>query len=144
MATAGSDAHGPKGYLGGVGSNVVYAEELSAQGILHALAQGHLYLSTGPTLHLQAQNGEGTTAMIGDTLAVAGDTTRISTSWADAPAGATLRLIVNGAVQEQQPVNASGEAHWTLLAYGPRWCTIELRGKDGAMLGVTNPIFLGS
>lgn len=144
VATAGSDAHGPKGYLGGVGCNVVYAEELSTKGILRALAQGHLYLSTGPTLHLQAQNGQGTTAMIGDTLAVAGDSTHVSTTWADAPAGATVRLIVNGAVQERQPIDSGGEARWTLPAYGPRWCTVELRGKDGAMLAVTNPIFFGS
>ena len=142
VATAGSDAHGPKGYLGGVGNNVVYAEELSTRGILRALAQGHLYLSAGPTLTVQAQNGAGATAMMGDTLPVQGDGITVTTQWGKAPADATLRLIVNGAVQERLTVSDSGEARWTLPAYGPRWCAIELRDADGAMSAVTNPIFL--
>lgn len=142
VATAGSDAHGPKGYLGGVGCNVIYAEALSTKGILQALAQGHLYLSTGPTLQLQAQNQGGASVMMGDTLRVTGDRTTVAATWADLPAPATLRLIVNGAVQERQSVSNDGEARWTLPAYGPRWCTVELRGADEAMLAVTNPIFL--
>jgi hypothetical protein len=141
VATAGSDAHGPKGYLGGVGNNVVYAEELSTKGILRALAQGHLYLSAGPTLTVQAQNGAGATAMMGDTLPMQGDAITVTTQWGKAPADATLRLIVNGAVQERLTVGDSGEARWTLPAYGPRWCAIELRGANGAMAAVTNPLF---
>lgn len=141
VATAGSDAHGPKGYLGGVGCNVVYATELSTKGILGALTQGHLYLSTGPTVHLHAQNTQGATVIMGDSLPVTGDSAIVTATWAALPAGATLRLIVNGALQERQKVAASGEAHWTLPAYGPRWCTVEVRGPDEAMLAVTNPIF---
>ena len=141
VATAGSDAHGPRGYLGGVGCNVIYAEELSTAALLRALAQGHLYLSQGPTLTLQAHNASGAVVMTGDTLMIQGDTMTVSTTWAEVPTGATLRLIVNGAVQERQSVTGAGEAQWTLPAYGPRWCTIELRGADEAMLAVTNPIF---
>lgn len=141
VATAGSDAHGPKGYLGGVGNNVVYAEELSTKGILRALAQGHLYLSTGPTLTVQAQNRAGVTVMMGDTLIEHGDTVTVTTQWGGAPIGATLRLIVNGAVQDRRTVGDSGEASWTLPYYGSRWCAIELRGADEAMVAVTNPIF---
>lgn len=142
VATAGSDAHGPRGYLGGVGCNVIYAEALSTAALLRALAQGHLYLSQGLTLSLQAQNGSGAMAMMGDTLAVQGNPVTVSTTWAAVPTGATLRLVVNGAVQERQPIPPQGEARWTLPAYGPRWCTIEVRGADEAMLAVTNPIFL--
>lgn len=140
VATAGSDAHGPKGYLGGVGNDVVYAAELSTKGILQALAQGHLYLSAGPTLHLTAQNRDGVTAMMGDTLPVTGAQLTVTATWADVPA-ATLRLIVNGAVQERRLVAGQGEQSWTLPTYGPHWCTVELRGADDAMLAVTNPIF---
>lgn len=143
VATAGSDAHGPRGYLGGVGNNVIYAEALSTAALLRALAQGHLYLSQGPTLTVEAQNGNGTPVMMGDTLAVQGNSITIHTSWTEAPAGATLRLIVNGAVQERQTVTSAGEMQWTLPAYGPRWCAIELRGADDAMFAVTNPIFFG-
>jgi len=142
VATAGSDAHGPKGYLGGVGCNVIYAEELSTKGILRALAEGHLYLSSGSTLQVHAQNSQGATAMMGDRLAVVGDPVTVTATWADAPTGAILRLVVNGAMQAHQGVAARGEVHWRLPAYGPRWCTVELRGADGAMAAVTNPIFL--
>lgn len=142
VATAGSDAHGPRGYLGGVGNNVIYAEALSTAALLRALAQGHLYLSQGPSLTLHAHSDKGAPVMMGDTLAVQGNPITVSTRWAEAPTGATLRLIVNGAVQERQTVIGAGEAQWTLPAYGPRWCAIELRDVDDAMLAVTNPIFL--
>ncbi len=142
VATAGSDAHGPKGYGGGVGNDVVYAAELSTKGILHALAQGHLYLSSGPVLALNAETVHGATAMMGDTIAVSGDKVMVRATWANGPMDAILRLIVNGAVQERQLVGATGEAHWSLPTYGPRWCTVELRAADAAMLAVANPIFL--
>ncbi|MBX3013135.1 MAG: PHP domain-containing protein [Caldilineaceae bacterium] len=143
VATAGSDAHGPKGYQGGVGANIVYAQELSTQGILQALAQGHLYLSTGPLLQLEAVNADGERAMMGDRLGRRGEQFTVTVQWADLPAPATLRLLVNGAVQERQSVDAPGAVTWRLPAYGTRWCTAELRGADDAMLAVTNPIFWG-
>lgn len=141
VATAGSDAHGPRGYLGGVGCNVIYAEELSTAALLRALAQGHLYLSQGPTLTVEARNACGDAVLMGDTLAVQGQMMTVTVHWAEVSTAAMLRLIVNGAVQERQAVTGAGEAQWTLPAYGPRWCTIELRGADEAMLAVTNPIF---
>lgn len=141
VATAGSDAHGPRGYLGGVGCNVIYAEELSTAALLRALAQGHLYLSQGPRLSLEAHNASGSTVMMGDTLPVGGHAVTVTSSWDAVPDGATVRLIVNGAIQERHPINGQGEAQWTLPAYGPRWCAVEVRGADEAMVAVTNPIF---
>ncbi|MEZ4732301.1 MAG: CehA/McbA family metallohydrolase [Caldilineaceae bacterium] len=144
VATAGSDAHGPKGYLGGVGCNVVYAEELSTKGILQAVTQGHLYLSRGPVLQLHAQSAQGPAVMMGETLMTQGDDVTVTTDWSNVPDTATLRLVVNGAVQAQGTVTTTGAQSWRLPAYGPRWCTVELRGDDGGMLAITNPIFLKS
>ena len=143
VMTAGSDAHGPKNYERGPGFNVIYAEALSEQGILQGLAAGHSYLSVGPVLQLTAANGSGDRAIMGDLLPTTSQTDfTLSTDWAAAPAEATLRLIVNGAVHVQQAVVDGGEAHWILPVHGTRWCTVELRGESGAMLAVTNPIFL--
>ncbi len=68
VATAGSDVHRPAGYANSPGFNVVYAEELSERGILRAIAQGHLYLSSGPTLDFTARGTSGAQAMMGDVL----------------------------------------------------------------------------
>lgn len=142
VMTAGSDAHGPRSYERGPGFNVVYAHELSEQGILRALAKGHHYLSSGPALHLRAHAGDGAAVMMGDTLSVNGGDVHLHADWAEAPAGSTLRLVVNGAVYAQNLVNSAGDTSWTIPTNGVRWCTIELRGEGEKMLAVTNPIFL--
>lgn len=142
VMTAGSDAHGPESYERGPGFNIVYAEALSEQGILRALAAGHSYLSVGPALELHAIT-EGTTVMMGDQLPTSGDNDfTVTCNWSAAPAGATLRLIVNGAVHEQSTVDTAGQAEWHLPVHGTRWCTVELRGDGGTMLAVTNPLFI--
>ena len=143
VATAGSDTHGPKNYERGPGFNVVHAAALSEQGILQALAAGHSYMSVGPVLHLQAESGAGISAMMGDQLTAAGtNDIAIKADWSAAPLGATLRLIVNGAVYAQTTVDATGTQSWSLPNHGSRWFTVELRGENGTMLAVTNPIFL--
>ncbi len=143
VMTAGSDAHGPKHYERGPGFNVVFASELSEQGILRALAAGHSYLSTGPTLDFTAETADGERAMMGDQLTVetAAEVT-VRGKWHDAPTDSVLRWIVNGARYRQANVQDDGEETWRLPTHGTRWCTVELRdGETGAMLAVTNPIF---
>lgn len=143
VMTAGSDAHGPKNYERQPGFNVVYAESLSERGILDALAVGHSYLSTGPVLQLHATAGSGAEVMMGDRLASQGarDFTMRS-SWSVSPVDATVRLMINGAVYTATTVAEEGEQTWQLPVHGTRWCTVELRGADGTMLAVTNPIFV--
>jgi hypothetical protein len=100
-------------------------------------------MSVGPALQLHAESSAGATAMMGDQLATAGiSDIGIKTEWSAAPAGATLRLIVNGAVYAQRTVDAEGAQSWSLPSHGSRWFTVELRGDNGTMLAVTNPIFL--
>jgi len=143
VMTAGSDAHGSKHYERGPGFNVVYAEALSEQGILRGLAAGHSYLSVGPVLHLQAETAGGDTAMMGDLLPTAAHTDFMVTSnWSAASTGATLRLIVNGAVYAKAEVAAEGRQDWRVPVHGTRWCTVELRAANGSMLAITNPVFL--
>lgn len=143
VMTAGSDAHGPKHYERGPGFNVVYANELSERGILDALAAGRSYLSVGPVLQIHAQSVVDDDVTMGERLAAAWRTDiTFTATWQAAPAGAMLRLIVNGAVYQQHAVDESGEQAWTIPVHGTRWCTLELRGEDRTMLAVTNPIFV--
>ncbi|MEZ4622568.1 MAG: CehA/McbA family metallohydrolase [Caldilineaceae bacterium] len=145
VMTAGSDAHGPKQYERGPGFNAVYAESLSEVGILRALAAGHSYLSSGPVLQFEAQTDNGDSALMGDLLSTTNQTDfTVSSAWSATPPGATLRLIVNGALYAKGEVAAEGQRNWRVPVHGTRWCTLELRGDHGAMLAVTNPIFLSA
>ena len=143
VATAGSDVHGPKGYANGPGFNSVYADELSERGILQALTKGHLYLSSGPTLHLTAEDANGTQGMMGDTLGVNESTSevKLQASWGDAPKDASVRLIANGAVHEEVMADVVGSHDWAIAALPDSWCLVELRAANGNMLALTNPIF---
>ena len=81
--------------------------------------------------------------MMGDQLTAVGtNDIAIKADWSAAPLGATLRLIVNGAVYAQTTVDAAGTQSWSLPNHGSRWFAVELRGDNGTMLAVTNPIFL--
>ena len=60
------DKHGTAAYAAGPGFNVIYAEELSEAALLRAIAAGHLYLSSGPRLTLEAQEQDGAVRRMGD------------------------------------------------------------------------------
>lgn len=82
--------------------------------------------------------------MVGD--AVGGETVEIRLKWSECSEGERLRLIVDGEIAEEIPVEASGERSWTLNAGEMhrhyRWCVVEIRGANGEMRAVTNPIYL--
>ena len=141
VGTRGTDIHGPLNYTN-VGFNVVYAEALSEAEILRAIRQGHLYISAHPVLDLRAKGSDGSSGMVGDF--VGGETVEISLKWQECSEGERLRLIINGKIAEETPVGASGERTWTLTAGETSWCVVEIRGANGEMRAVTNPIFLGN
>lgn len=141
VATAGTDIHGaPPPGVRGAAANVVYAEALSEAAILDAIRQGHLYLSSGPTLALHALAGEA--VMMGDLLPVEGAVV-VTARWGDAAPTDRVRLICNGRVEAEKPADAAGEAAWEVAAGRVRWCALELRDGAGVLRALTNPIFLG-
>jgi hypothetical protein len=139
VATAGTDAHGPHHYKARVGFNVVYADALSQQAILEAIARGHLYLSSGPRLELNARTSAGDEGMMGDILR--GETAEFTARWEDSPRRARLRVIADGKPLLEREVMPEGEETWTLTASQIRWCGVELRDPSGRVLALTNPIF---
>ncbi len=139
VATAGSDTHSLHDYAAGPGFNVVCADGLSEAALLSALRAGHLYLSAGPQLDLQAVAERGGQWMVGDTVPCAATFTVV---WSACPQGAQLRVIVNGRLLHQEPIGMQGEFAWSLSPEEADWVVVEIRGEDGEMLAISNPIYL--
>ncbi len=141
--TAGTDNHGSEGEKNDLfGFNAVYANDLSEPEILRAVRAGHLYLSSGPTLELTASAGD-QQAMMGDVLNAAREApVQVNARWEDCPVYAELSLIADGMSRKTRAINAAGVRQWTLLAGQDRWCLLTVRGADGQMLAMTNPIYL--
>lgn len=140
VATGGTDLHGPHAEPRRHGTNVIYAEELSEAEIVAALRKGHSYLSAGPELLLTAETASGARAMCGDSLSP--DDATISIAWKDAPPGTSLRFIVDGAVRDQRDASEAGAASWPLPKGSAQWCGAEIRGADGSMWAISNPVYL--
>jgi hypothetical protein len=51
-------------------------------------------------------------------------------------------VIVNGRLLHQELVGAEGEYAWPLAPEEADWVVVEIRGEDGAMLAISNPIHL--
>jgi hypothetical protein len=142
VATAGTDVHGPFPEDACPGFDVVYAEALDERAILGAIAQGHLYLSSGPQLEFTARASTGAKAMMGDVLTLAGSGAIVEASWSDCSARDRVRLIVDGDTLEERSAGAQGQHTWQLDADQAHWCLIEVRDENDRIAALTNPIFL--
>jgi len=138
--TSGTDNHGRDLRLR-YGFDHVYAPALTEADILAAVRAGRLYISAGPRLEISARAG-GESVMMGDALSPEAGAAEIQIAWADAPLGAQLSLIADGEARQTWAMGESGEARATLGVDDARWCLATLRGTDGQMLALTNPIFL--
>jgi hypothetical protein len=139
--TAGTDNHGRDLESMRYGFNAVYAEELSEKEILRAVRAGHLYLSTGPKLEMEATAGS-QKAMMGDVLKVAGGSTvHLIFQCSDYPPGAKLELIVDGVSKDHLLVSSHLTNFIELKSSQARWCLLTLRAPDGEMLALSNPIY---
>jgi hypothetical protein len=118
---------------------MIYAEALSEAALLKALRAGHLYLSAGPRVTFQARSESGTTWISGDTITQA---VTLMVSWDSCPTDARVRLLANGRLLEQRLGGARGEYAWSMAPEQADWVVVEIRGGDGGLLAITNPIFL--
>jgi len=139
VATAGSDTHNTTDYAATTGFNVVYAEELSEAALLRAIRAGHLYLSSGPCLILEAHEQNGAYCMMGDTVTQAAG---VTVRWQDAPGGAVVRVLANGQLLHQHVADSRGSITWSVTPADAAWLIAEMRGIDGVLLAVTNPLHL--
>jgi hypothetical protein len=85
--------------------------------------------------------GEGR-AMMGDTLEVSdGQDVQVTASWAGCPEGAELCLVADGKPNVTIPAGNADTRTWKLDGGEMQWCLLTLRGADGQMLALTNPVF---
>jgi hypothetical protein len=139
-ATAGTDAHRTTSYREGSGFSLIWADELSAEALLKGLRRGHVMLSSGPRLWIEASLPSGEVAIMGDVIPAVDCLVPVTIRWAGAPAGAEVRLVVDGYVQAEWPIDTKGERRVEALAL--RSVGAELRSAQGSLVALTNPIYL--
>lgn len=139
--TAGTDNHGDRPNERPYPSSVVYAQELSERGILAAVQAGHLYLSRGPRLQLEA-GLQDQHAMMGDVVyASEGSAIQVNASWEDCSPGAQAEWIVDGRIERRFQPDRAGSQQWNLPGGKTHWALFALRDAQGNMLALTNPIY---
>ncbi|CAN5776795.1 CehA/McbA family metallohydrolase [soil metagenome] len=156
-AIGGSDNHDAtldpaKAPAVGVPTTVVHADELSQAAILAAIRAGHVFIdvtgSRDRRVEVTARASE-VTAQMGDVLAApAGTAVRISVHVVGGAggrlslAGSAARL---GALAEASVATADETKTFDLISDGASgWLRVDLRGADGRLVVLTNPIYLRS
>ena len=128
----------------GTGTTVVYAPELSEEGLRAAIQSGHTYAKVlgpaGPDLRLSATDDTGATAIMGDGLA--GSAATLVAEVLGAADGDRLELRHDGRVMATVPVTgAELRQEWAVTAPGDYRLQV-MRGNGVAAL--TTPIRLGA
>ena len=153
-AIGGSDDHnlpevaGIRGALG-VPTTVVYAKDLSESSVLQAIREGHVFLKTkgpkGPGVYLTA-TCKGQSLIVGDNVkAASGDEIAFAVQVVGAPSG-KVELIRDGSASsllQDGAVKAEDDTlRFSVKSDGGRhWYRVNVRGADGRLLALTNPIY---
>jgi hypothetical protein len=122
---------------------VVYADELSEEGIRRGIQSGHAYVklfgAASPDLRLDARAPDGTTAMMGDALpAAAAD---FEARVVGASGDAQLIVMRDGRAVESVPVASPDFVH-RFTASEPGDYRLQVQ-EGSAIQSLTNPISLG-
>lgn len=152
-AIGGSDNHDPtlppdRAPAIGVPTTVVRAGELSQAAILGAIAQGHVFLDLAGTrrrlLEVEAVSGEGRAGMGDALVAPAGARVRVEVRVAGVPGGAlALSGRAAGALGDPKLAGEPASARFEFVSDGrPGWMRVDVRGPDGRLQLVGNPIYL--
>jgi hypothetical protein len=153
-AVGGSDSHNgdlSRGGAAGVGypTTVVHAAALSQPAVLAAIRAGHVFVDvTGSRdrgLEVVAASG-GKTAEMGDALAApAGAPVRVTVHVSHA-AGASLSLAGDGPKPKLADAALAGDDEtrsFEVASDGkPHWLRVDVRGPDGKLWLLGNPIYL--
>ncbi|HEY8573012.1 CehA/McbA family metallohydrolase [Phenylobacterium sp.] len=154
-AIGGSDNHDPtiaplNTNAIGLPTTVVRAENLSQEAILAGIRAGRVFVdvtgSRDKLLEVTAQAAGRSAEMGGALEAAAGAAVRLSARVVGA-AGGTARVAWNGpalgAAGEQRLSGADQTVAFQLAGDGrPRWLRVDVRGPDGSLWLLGNPIFL--
>lgn len=152
---AGSDNHDPDTKGGGqspvgVPATVVYAAELSQTAILEGLRRGRVFVDlgapAGASVDLTVASGKAQAGM-GETLRIrSGAPLRLAASVSGLPEG-TVEFVAGGGGKPvaRTPVPVRGLAEVTMelpQTPGLKWVRADVRGSDGKLKLIGNPIYL--
>ncbi|MFI6639398.1 CehA/McbA family metallohydrolase [Streptomyces sp. NPDC050504] len=147
-AMGNSDAH-REPQLVGMPQTVVLADDLTREAILAGIRAGHSYIteSSAVTVAFTATGGRARQAGIGERLRVERDApVAVRLEVTGAPADCTLHLVTD---QGTLHTGRGGVAEWTTTPQYAAYVRAEVRrpptvpGLPGALVALTNPIFLG-
>jgi hypothetical protein len=138
MATAGSDHHGQDDAGEAFGFNNVHAEDWSEGAILDAVKAGRNFLSSGPRLLLWAEGDAKPVEMGGVTPRSAS----LAVEWAAIEQDLTLNLVGPEGRFKELGVKAGSSGRVAVDNLPDIFVMAELRGPDGTLHAVTNPIFI--
>ncbi|MBL6965643.1 MAG: PHP domain-containing protein [Anaerolineales bacterium] len=151
-AIGGSDYHFPPrpeenkyGERLGMPMTCVYADELSAGGILDGIRQRRAYVTKGPQLTFEAEAG-GEIYQIGADMGIQSGEISFTVSLSHATRPLTAQLVENGLVITQKSTNsASDTLHFQHPANPtrPMWYRLDITDETGDIWAITNPIFSG-
>ena len=152
-AIGGSDDHDSgtrPGHPVGTPTTVVYAKELSESAILDGIRAGHVFVKTkgpdGPDVYLSAEAGA-QHAITGDALKLASGERVQFTVQVKNGAGSRVEIVGDGKIaQPLKEASVSGGDDtkiFEIASDGQRhWYRVNLRGADGTLLVLTNPIYV--
>ena len=149
LAVGASDTHtaAPSPNQLGRPRTVVQASSLSRAGIMQGLRARRAYLVADRQINLTlTARAAGASASIGDTLSVAaGQGIEVALQLRGAVAG-TIQLLGTTGVLATSPIAPSGATmvRWQLPPGLPRYLRVEVRNPQGAMLALTNSIWVSS
>lgn len=133
-ATAGTDNHGPE-YRPDHGLTCTPATDDPAR-LATQLKAGQTYLSTDAALRPSFRVGAQDVPLGG---AFPGGPLDVRLEWSR-PVEGTLVWVIDGQREEQA---LSGQDTVTRRVDARRWINVEVRGQDGTLHTVTNPVFAG-
>ena len=141
--TCGSDFHEMTHWGEGVPFTYIYTGHRSTADVLEGIRKGRMIISSGPWLNMQISTGEGNkTAGIGDTLSTKAGQVFLTTGWEKVPQGA--QLIVRNkqdVILSEHAAGTGSVQRWLDIQPDDRlW--IELYAANGAMLAMTNPVYM--
>ncbi|MEP7200124.1 MAG: CehA/McbA family metallohydrolase, partial [Chloroflexota bacterium] len=154
VAVGGSDYHQPVNvmegnpHLLGHPTTWVYAAELSVDSILHAIRHGHVFISAdvdGPRMEMTATDDDQTYQM-GDAVESRATTCDV-TLRADGALGCHARLIADGTVVAELPIDAAKWSHtWRDAQRATHYIRAEIilrtpHSDDWVMRACGNPIY---
>jgi hypothetical protein len=129
----------------GLPTTYVYAEKLSSNGILSAVMRRRVYVSLGPVVSFQAEV-DGKVFDIGEDVGPYMGEIKFISIVSECPENTCVQIVKNGEILADGTV-INGK---TMISYTDttapsesNWYRLDVCDSHGAILAITNPIFVG-